>query len=103
MGGEVSIDTSPIPGDPQATLKKMRQVRAAALAPADPSPQDLKVASQASASATKALSELMLLQAEKRTGTNDSTAFGNLRDAARTYEQISGIPDETPSTFRIAV
>ena len=37
VGGEVSIDTSPVPGDPQATIDKMRQIRSAALAPATPS------------------------------------------------------------------
>ena len=33
-GGEVAIDIGAIPGDPGATLAKMQQVRAAALAPA---------------------------------------------------------------------
>jgi hypothetical protein len=46
VGGEVSIDTSP-ENDPKATQAKMRQVRAAALAPANPSPQDIKVAASA--------------------------------------------------------
>ncbi len=44
--GEVSIDVSPVEGDPEATVRKMRQVRAAALAPADPSPADRKVAAR---------------------------------------------------------
>ena len=30
VGGEISIDTAPIPGDPQATIQKMRQVKSAA-------------------------------------------------------------------------
>jgi hypothetical protein len=46
-GGEVSIDTSPIPGDPEATARKADQIRAAALAPADPSGQDRAVAAAA--------------------------------------------------------
>ncbi|MCP4669999.1 MAG: hypothetical protein GY857_01725, partial [Desulfobacula sp.] len=33
VGGEVGIDTSPVPGDPQATIQKMSQVKNAALAP----------------------------------------------------------------------
>lgn len=49
VGGSVSIDTSPVKGDPEATLQKARQIRAAALAPADPSGQDKSVASAASA------------------------------------------------------
>lgn len=40
VGGEVSIDVSPVEGDPQATIEKMRVVRAAAMAPAEPSGQD---------------------------------------------------------------
>ena len=39
VGGEVKIDASPIPGDPEATLEKMRVVERAALAPAEPSSQ----------------------------------------------------------------
>ena len=48
VGGEVGIDTSAIPGDPAATAAKMAAIRQAALAPADPSPQDLRVAARAS-------------------------------------------------------
>jgi len=47
IGGEVGIDISPVPGNPQATITKMMMVQAAALAPADPSPQDLAVAAAA--------------------------------------------------------
>jgi hypothetical protein len=47
VGGEVSIDTSPIPGDPAATAQKARVIQAAANAPADPSTQDRQVAASA--------------------------------------------------------
>ncbi len=47
-GGEVSIDTSPVRGDPEATVRKMQAVRRAALAPANPSGQDRAVAARAS-------------------------------------------------------
>ncbi|MBE0464907.1 MAG: putative metalloprotease CJM1_0395 family protein [Halomonadaceae bacterium] len=47
VAGEVPIDYGPVPGNPQATIEKMQTVIAAALAPADPSPKDLQVASQA--------------------------------------------------------
>lgn len=57
-GGEVSIDVSP-EADPEETIKKMQIVRAAALAPADPSPQDLAVAQRATALETKARMELV--------------------------------------------
>lgn len=54
VGGEVGIDVSPIANDPEATLRKMEVVQRAALAPADPSPQDRRVAAQAQAQAAEA-------------------------------------------------
>ena len=58
VAGEVSIDTAPVPEDQEATIRKARQIRAAALAPADPSPQDRAVASQATAMEAQAKQEL---------------------------------------------
>ena len=65
VGGEVSIDISAIPGDPQATLQKAQQVRAAALAPAEPSGQDMKVAQRAQAMAAKARGEIASERSEE--------------------------------------
>lgn len=59
VGGEVSIDTSPVPGDPQATIAKAQVVRRAALAPAQPSLQDRAVASEALAMEQQARRELL--------------------------------------------
>lgn len=58
VGGEVQIDLSAIPGDPQATLRKAEQIRAAALAPAQPSSQDYAVAARATQMAAEAQREL---------------------------------------------
>lgn len=58
VNGEVSIDTSPVQGDPKATIAKMRQVKAAANAPAQPSGQDRSVSAAASAIAAQAEAEL---------------------------------------------
>jgi hypothetical protein len=63
VGGEVRIDAAPVKGDPQATIRKAQQVRAAANAPANPSPQDRAMAAQASAMETQARQELF---AERR-------------------------------------
>lgn len=65
IGGEVSIDSSPIPNDPEATLRKMELVQRAALAPAEPSAQDRRVAAQAAAQATQARAELAQLRREE--------------------------------------
>lgn len=57
VGGEVSIDVSP-ERDPRDTIDKMRAVERAALAPADPSPQDRAVAAEAATIAMRAQVEL---------------------------------------------
>ncbi|MGP9799431.1 putative metalloprotease CJM1_0395 family protein [Rheinheimera sp. NSM] len=59
VGGEVSIDISPVAGDPQATVQKMQQVRAAALAPAEPSSADRRIASEAAQRQIQAQAELV--------------------------------------------
>ncbi|MEM6544436.1 MAG: putative metalloprotease CJM1_0395 family protein, partial [Pseudomonadota bacterium] len=53
------IDVSPVPGDPQATIEKARIVRRAALAPAEPSAQDRRVAAEATALEQQARAELL--------------------------------------------
>lgn len=58
VGGEVSIDVSKT-NDPESTIRKMQTVRAAALAPAEPSSQDRKVAAQASQNIAEARSEMI--------------------------------------------
>ena len=72
-GGEVPIDTSE-ERTPEETIKKMQIVRAAALAPADPSPQDIRVAQIASMKEMKARLELMRkkYQKEKEVYTNQN-------------------------------
>ena len=62
VGGSVGIDTSPVQGDPEATIQKMQTVAAAALAPAQPSGQDLKVAAAARQAEAKARAELAQTQ-----------------------------------------
>ena len=70
VGGHVNIDTSPIPDDPEATIRKAQVVRSAALAPADPSPQDRSVA----ASAVKMEREArMELREEQKEDSDDAT------------------------------
>ncbi|QER42575.1 protein-glutamate O-methyltransferase [Thermodesulfobacterium sp. TA1] len=64
-GGEVSIDLSE-EDSPEKTIRKMQIVRAAALAPADPSPQDLQVAQAATIKEIKARQELALLKEKEQ-------------------------------------
>ncbi|MDN4502982.1 putative metalloprotease CJM1_0395 family protein [Alteromonadaceae bacterium BrNp21-10] len=57
VSGEVSIDISEA-STPEETLNKMQQVKAAALAPNEPSAQDLRVASEATQVANRARAEI---------------------------------------------
>jgi hypothetical protein len=70
VGGEVSIDTSAVAGDPEATIRKMQQLQAAANAPAEPSGQDRQVAAKAAQQLQAARAEL----AEQRQAPNSKDA-----------------------------
>ncbi len=65
VAGEVKIDVSPVPGNPDATIRKAQVIKRAALAPSDPSPQDRAVAAKADQMALKARIEKYKEQAEK--------------------------------------
>ncbi|WP_299589682.1 putative metalloprotease CJM1_0395 family protein [uncultured Tateyamaria sp.] len=58
VGGAVSIDVSPVDGDPGATISKMEVVKSAALAPAEPSAADRQVAALADALRAQAVADL---------------------------------------------
>ena len=66
IGGEVQLDVSAIPSNPEATLAKAEVIRRAALAPAEPSPQDLRVASNATRLASRARVEIAIQQREQQ-------------------------------------
>lgn len=68
IGGEVQIDTSAVPDNPQATIQKMQRVRAAALAPAEPSSQDRQVAAKAAQIERQAQAELREQETADETG-----------------------------------
>lgn len=61
VGGEVPISTSK-EATPEETLRKAQVVRRAALAPAEPSPQDRKVAAQATRMEAEARREILETQ-----------------------------------------
>ncbi|MFT5521896.1 MAG: hypothetical protein ACI9IA_002502 [Enterobacterales bacterium] len=86
VGGEVSIDTSGVPGNPQATLRKAEQVSRAALAPADPSSTDQRVAASAQALASKARFEIAQLAAAK---IQQSSAENKARISGEEVEEVN--------------
>jgi len=72
VGGEVQIDVSEIPGDPQATIDKMQTVRAAALAPAEPSSADRAIAADATQKMAAAQAELAAPADDEAQGQEES-------------------------------
>lgn len=91
--GEVSIDVSPVPNDPEATLRKMELVQRAALAPAEPSAQDLRVAAQAQAQAAQARAELNQLQREQQ-----AAEQAERKDRRERAEEEKGVKDKSEKT-----
>jgi len=79
-GGEVSIDTSAVAGDPAATLAKADAIKRAALAPASPSAQDQKVAASATTMSNKAQTELLQMQQENADPENIQEHTGHFFD-----------------------
>ncbi|MEZ5511286.1 MAG: putative metalloprotease CJM1_0395 family protein, partial [Gammaproteobacteria bacterium] len=91
VGGEVGISTSPVPGDPQATIEKARTIRAAALAPAEPSAQDRRVAAEAAQMEVEARTEL---QAQTR---QEQAAEEKARAEAADEQPVEEVITETQS------
>jgi hypothetical protein len=121
IGGSVSIDTSPVAGDPLATVDKMQQVQRAALAPAEPSGADLAIAAQAAQLIAQARAEIATRNVEGEDAgrleessevdesdpdpdsdsDSDTMAAGPTGNKElATYRQIDLSPDTDPMTFR---
>lgn len=72
VGGEVQIDVSPVPNNPEATVRKMDVVVRAALAPAEPSSQDFAVARAAQGIRLQAQQEAQEIRDAERNGSSTS-------------------------------
>lgn len=86
IAGEVQIDLSPVPGDPQATIIKMQQVKSAALAPSEPSAADRQVAAEAARRITEAQAEL----AKELVQVNQPPAADGDYDALAAFSKLTG-------------
>jgi hypothetical protein len=75
VGGEVSIDVSE-EETPEESLRKFQQVEAAALAPAEPSPQDFRVAAEARQGANEARAEIAQERTEALNGDGGTLPVG---------------------------
>ena len=79
VAGEVGISTGE-GNTPQESLNKAQTIRRAALAPADPSPQDLKVAAQAASMEMSARAEILqekMAQNSQNPNNSNETSAGN--------------------------
>lgn len=101
IAGQVQIDVSTAPSDPAATIEKMQVVKAAALAPADPSPADRRVAALAERLMRAAEADLRDMRAADRAGqAGDETE--RLARLALLFAQTVLLPAPDPSTIRAA-
>lgn len=92
VGGEVSIDTSR-EKDPEATIDKARRIVSAAMAPADPSPQDRSVAAKARNMEASARAELAQqgLQEAKETGSGEADTQNGVSENASKEKSKSSV------------
>lgn len=89
VSGEVSIDTTP-GRTPEETIPKAQHIRATALAPADPSPQDHSVAAQASELEGRARQELAARQFQEADGAGGA-------NTAAFYRKVENAPVKATS------
>jgi hypothetical protein len=90
VGGEVSIDASPVPGDAEATVRKAQTIKRAALAPSDPSAQDRQVAAQAAQLEAQARQEV---KAEKAEESEEATEAQGGSTSVEENSEANGNPE----------
>lgn len=88
VAGRVDIDLSPVPGNPEATIRKMEIVERAALAPAEPSPEDMQVARAAQQARQQAQAELAEQQAQEREEISGESSSLNQSPLAALEQQL---------------
>jgi hypothetical protein len=98
VGGEVPIDVGVISGNPAATLEKMLLVQRAALAPAEPSSQDRKVATLAAQQANQARAELVI-ENRSSSSSDETSATDNADKTDKTQNSESS---SAPSDVKIS-
>ena len=94
-GGEVEIDVSPA-ATPEATVRKMRAVKRAAVAPGNPSPQDRAVYAEAARLEVEAQREAT----QQRPGFDPLRPEALGRDAALVQGTGPGLPGIIQEAFR---
>jgi hypothetical protein len=97
VAGEVKIEMSP-ESEPAATIRKMQQVKRAALAPSDPSAQDRSVAQRASQIEAEARRELQ----KERTEETKESLDGGLKQLEAYQPQKEAVGENFDATSMAA-
>ena len=90
VAGEVGISTSE-GNTPQESLNKAQTIRRAALAPADPSPQDLKVAAQAASMEMSARAQIMQEKMAQNSQNQNNSGDGSTENSTRNSVENSAV------------
>ncbi len=91
VGGEVGIDTSPVPNDPKKKKKKARQIKAAAQAPANPSSTDRQVAANAARMEATARQEV----SQQRLEENDDSSIASDNPESEKVDKDDSEPENS--------
>ncbi len=94
VSGEVSVDLSKVVGNPQATIAKMQKVHAAALAPINPSIQDVRIATAATNIIAQAQSELLAEKNDHHESTSSSASASSSSPQNSSKTSISGVTSQ---------
>lgn len=92
--GEVKIDTSPIPNDPEATLEKAEVIQRAALSVAEPSSADRAVAADARAMAAEARTQILQSEGEAQAAQAERSESEDDEDKPSAGERLQELRDE---------
>lgn len=88
VGGRVSLDITPVPNNPEATIRKAQIIKKAALAPADPSGADRAVAATATRMEMKAREELRVKNETQRNNETKQKSNPKIKAYAQSYLQL---------------
>ena len=111
VAGEVGISTGE-GNTPQESLNKAQTIRRAALAPADPSPQDLKVAAQAASMEMSARAQIMqekMAQNSQNTNNSNETSGDAVNSAENSAvnsaenSNVNSVENSTENSTRNSV
>lgn len=103
VGGSIGVDLKPVPGNPEATIRKARIIRLAALGPMSPSAADKRIAIKAYQMEMQAQRQLKKQELE----VNINLEIGEMSSLSNNYEEtiipeVQVIPGNPEATIQQA-